>query len=501
MGSLATTVLKVINLLLYLVVLALWLAIPEEMTLNISATAFGLSLSALLILREWTWWSAYFRSRRFKTLASRSTSAALLFCILALVNYLAFKNPLHWDVTRQKINSLTEQSRKAVKKMAEPLQATIFSRKSEIHAIKTLLNLYRYEKNDFDMKFVDVELRPDLVKQYDIIKSPGIVFEYGGKKRSARSVSELGVTNALIGLSRSKVPTIYYTKGHGEMELESKEGGGGSQLAKLIERASWKLQQVNLNVISEIPKGVSALVVWGPRSGFYEREIELIDNFLKRGGKLLIALAPSLKGDPSAKLRKYLSQRDVHIRNNIVIDQLKHVNGSRGSVPIVHQLESDHPITRELESPIFFPLASSVEADKVLAHSSPFPASWAENTPGEFTRGKVTFGEGKDFKGPVGYMGIQQKEGENSKIIALGNASFVSNTYANFPRNFMLFLNALSWLVEEDHLTSLSNTVVKDTPVFVGGAEMGVIFYFSVLFVPLILFVLAIVVYRRRLEL
>ena len=65
----------------------------------------------------------------------------------------------------------------------------------------------------------------------------------------------------------------------------------------------------------------------------------------------------------------------------------------------------------------------------------------------------------------------------------------------------MLFLNSLSWLVDEDHLTSLSNTVVKDTPVFVGGVEMSVIFYFSVLFLPLILFVLAVVIYRRRLEL
>ena len=53
MGALAIIVLKVINTLLWLTVLALWLAIPEELTLNISASAFSLSLTALLILREW----------------------------------------------------------------------------------------------------------------------------------------------------------------------------------------------------------------------------------------------------------------------------------------------------------------------------------------------------------------------------------------------------------------------------------------------------------------
>ena len=501
MGHLATTILKVLNGLLYLVVLALWLILPGEWTLNVSAMAFSFSLTALLILKEWRWWSEYFRSHRFKIIASRSISTVLLFCVLAAINRLAFRNPLHWDMTRNKVNSLTEQSRKVIEKLPDTLKATIFSRKGEVQAVKTLLNLYRYEKKNIEMKFVDVELRPELVKHHDIVQSPTILLEHAGNKRYVRRMTELDVTNALIGLNRKKEPLIYYTTGHGEVKLDSTEGEGGHTLAKLIRRASWNIRPVDLNTLGGIPDTVSALMVWGPQSGFFDREIELIDDFLKKGGRLLIALPPSFKGDPSAKLRKLLSEWGIRIRNNVVVDQLKHVNGSRGSVPIVHQLESQHPVTRELEPPIFFPLTSSVEADKILAHSSPFPASWADNTPGEFVKGVVTYGEGTDVKGPVGYVGVGQKEGAKGKVIAYGNASFVSNAYANFPRNFMLLLNSLSWLVEEDHLSSLSNTVVKDTPVFVGGTEMGVIFYFSVLFVPLFLFVLAVVIYRRRLEL
>ena len=497
----AMIILKVVNSLFYLVVLALWLIIPEQLTLNISALAFTLSLTVLLILREWGWWSGYFRSRRFKMVISRLGSAFLLFCVLAMINYLAFKNPLHWDITRQKINSLTEQSRKVVASLVGSLKVTIFSRKGELHIAKNLLNLYRYEKRDLDMEFVDMELRPDLVKHHDIVQSPTILLEHGGKKRYAKGVSELNVTNALIALSRKESPLVYYTTGHGEVSLDSQESGGGSTLAKLIRRASWELRPIDLNNISEIPSNASALMVWGPQNSFFDQEIELIDRFLKKGGRLLVALSPSFKGDPSAKLRKYLSAWGVRIRNNVIIDQLKYVNGSRGSVPIVHQLESKHPVTRELEPPIFFPLASSVEADKILAHSSPFPGSWADNTPGEFVKGAVTYGAKEDIKGPVGYVGIGQKEGAKGVVLAYGNASFVSNAYKNFPRNFMLFLNSLSWLVDEDHLTSLSNTVIKDSPVFVGAVGMGVIFYFSVLLAPLILFILAVVIYRSRLEL
>ena len=420
MGALAIIVLKVVNILLWLTVLALWLAIPEELTLNLSASAFSLSLTALLVLRDWAWWSVYLGSRRFQMFVSRSFSAVVLFCILALTNYFAFKNPLHWDVTRQKINSLTEQSRNVVEKLSNPLKATIFSRKGEIYPIKKLLHLYRYEKRDFAMDFVDVELRPDLVKHHDIIKSPTILFEYGDRKKYVQGVTELNITNTLIGLSREKTPLIYYSTGHGEMELNSREGEGGSHLAKLIQRASWKIRPVDLNTISEIPQNISALVVWGPQSGFFEREIELVKRFLEAGGKLMVALPPSFKGDPSAKLRKFLQEWGVTIKNNIVIDQLKHVNGSQGSVPIVNELEGEHPITKELNPPIFFPLTSSVEAEKILAYSSPFPASWADNAPEEFVKGKITYGVDVDVKGPVGYVGVGQKEGKRGAIVAYG---------------------------------------------------------------------------------
>ena len=214
--------------------------------------------------------------------------------------------------------------------------------------------LYRYEKKEFAIEFVDVGLRPDLVNRYNIIKSPAISLEYMGKTEKAKSLSELDVTNALISLSRPSDTTIYYTTNHGEVDLESTESDGGKHLAKMIERSSYQLKKSNLQSLSQIPSSVMALIIWGPKSGFFDKELKLIDQFLQKGGKLLVALDPSLKGDMFKGLRRYLQSWGLTISNNFVIDRLKHIDGSQGSVPIVHHFDKEHPITSELSPPIFF---------------------------------------------------------------------------------------------------------------------------------------------------
>jgi hypothetical protein len=61
-----------------------------------------------------------------------------------------------------------------------------------------------------------------------------------------------------------------------------------------------------------------------------------------------------------------------------------------------------------------------------------------------------------------------------------------------------LFLNALSWLVDEDRLISFNLPIVQSEPIFISQQQMGIVFYFSVLFSPLILIGASIYMYRRR---
>lgn len=506
MNRLWSTLIGILNIVLYLVIVATWIALPEYMTLNVSITVVNLAISCFYVILNREKFKKFYLSGQFKGLTSALLSTFLIFVILGFINYLAFKNPIQWDFSTRKKNSVTKQSANIVRSMKGPINIKVFSTKREWPPISGLLDLYRYEKSDISIQFIDVELRPVEVKKYEITQVPSVIFEFAERKEYATGeLSELKFTNSLIKIARKEAPLIFYSTGHDELSLTSTENEGGLNLSKLVKKSSYEVRNVSLNQLSEIPSFVKALVIWGPKSGFFDNEIKVIDKYLKQGGKLLIALDPNFGEDRIPKLRKYLTTWGIKISNNLVIDRIQKVDGSSGSVPIVQKFEEGHPVTNSSKGPVFFPLVSSVSSlnddVRILAQSTPYPASWAETSADEFIDGKVTYNEGRDIKGPVGFMASFEKEGEKTKIMAFGNSSFVINTYTRFPKNFILFVNSLSWLADNENLISFNLPVIKDEPVFVSSTQKGVIFYFSVVFLPLVLFGVSFFFYRRRLKL
>ena len=495
--------------ILYLVVIALWIIIPEHITLNISTLIAALVMTILLIIYDRERFHSLYSSLWFKKFTSTLISAFLIFCILGLVNYLAYRHPFIWDFSREKKNSLTKQSSSVLSSLKNELIFHVFTRKEDAPVITALLELYRPLKKDTKIKVIDVELRPDLVQKYKVKNPRTVVVEYNNRYFNVSGgISELAITNAIIYLSRDKNPLIYYSTNHGEHLLEDKGKEGVSELVNFLRESHIDIKEVNTAVLSSIPPEVNALLIWGPKSRFLKNELNLIENFLTRGGKLIVALNPDLNKDQVPGLRSLLNRFGVQIHNDLVVDTKEHINGSNGTVPLIKNYSS-HPITKDFKGVLFFPLASSIEKSSLeakgiftpLAFTSEYPASWAEKTGKEILKGKLRFHDNKDKKGPIAIAAIWQKENDNgkkSRIMAFGNSTFVSNAYSGFGGHLLFFHNGISWIVDEERLISFNLPTIKDDPVFISSTEVGVVFYFSVIFAPLVLFSLALYSYKRR---
>ena len=83
-------------------------------------------------------------------------------------------------------------------------------------------------------------------------------------------------------------------------------------------------------------------------------------------------------------------------------------------------------------------------------------------------------------------------------MVTFGNTTFVINSYKKFPQNFVLFVNSLNWLVGEERRISFNITGIEDRPIFMSENQIGVIFFFTVVFCPLVLLLIAFVLYKRR---
>ena len=495
--------------ILYLVVIALWIAIPNELTLNVSTSITAFVSTILLMIYDKRRFYAMYSSLWFKKCTAALTGAFLIFCILGLTNYISFKYPFLWDLSRSKVNGLTKQSVSVLSSLKSELIFHIFARKGEAPVIMALLDLYRHEKNDIKIKVVDVELRPDLVQKFKVSNPRSVVVEYNKRHFNVTGeLSELAITNAIIYTSRDKNPLIYYSTNHGESPLSQKNKQGLSDLEDFLKESHFDVKGIDLAVLSSIPSHVDVLMIWGPKSRFLKNELNMIDGFLKRGGKLLVALDPDLNKDRTPGLRSLLNRFGVQIHNDLVVDTKEHINGSDGTVPLI-KVFSSHPITKNFKGTLFFPLTSSVKksTSKIkgdftpLIFTSEYPASWAEKTAKEILQGKLRFHAKKDVKGPVALAAVWQKESKNggeSRIIAFGNSTFASNAYSGFGGHLAFFYNGISWLVDEERLISFNLPTVNDDPVFISSIEIGMIFYFSVIFVPLVLFSLALYSYKKR---
>jgi ABC-type uncharacterized transport system involved in gliding motility auxiliary subunit len=500
--------LAIINSILYLVVVALWISIPEELTLNLATTIVAMTLTIASIYMNREKLSVYYQSHHFKKLTDTLVFFGLLFCLLGVVNYWGYKHPAQVDLSVIKLNSLSDQSKNVLKEMNDPIVFKMFARKNESMAWMALLDFYRIEKPSIDIQKIDIDIRPDLVGDYQISDAATLVIEYKGKRQKITERDELNITNGLIKISRNSDPVIYFVQGHGEGDINSPENEGLKFIFEASKNSAIDIRPLNLVSAQEVPFDAKALVLWGPKSALQPSEIAVIKRYLERKGNLMVAIDPELNGDNHQNLRSLLQQYKIIIRNDLVIDRKSFVNGSNGSIPMVDHYSADHAITQKFKGQVFFPLVASMDAipDEVLpdvpgtvtalTSSTAFPDSWGETSLSEMAAQEMVFTSGKDRPGPLNL--VMSFEGPQNKILAFGNSTFVINAYLKFGNNYAFFLNSLSWLADEDRLISFNLPIIQSEPVFISAPQMGIIFYFSVLFSPLVLFGVAVFMYRRR---
>jgi ABC-type uncharacterized transport system involved in gliding motility auxiliary subunit len=500
--------LAIVNSILYLVVVALWISIPDEMTLNLAVTALTLAITSVLIFLNRAPLSVYYQSHHFKKLQEAVVFFALLFAIFGVANYWAYKHPKQVDLSVIKLNSLSDQSINVLKNLDDKIVFKMFARKTESLPWMALLEFYRAEKNSIQIEKIDIDVRPDLVGDYQISDAATLVIEYKGKRQKVTERDELNITNALIKISRSSDPVVYFVQGHEEGKIDSPENEGLKYIFEAAKNSALDIRPINLLTTQEIPFDAKALVLWGPQSSLQTSEIAVIKRFLERKGNFVVALDPDLNGDKHENIRELLRNYKIMLRNDMVMDRKSFVNGSNGSIPLVDHFDHDSEITKNFKGQIFFPLTSSLEpipdeivpgmkgTVKSLAASTAFPDSWGETSMKEIAAQQMNYTQGQDRPGPLSL--VLTFESPENRIVAFGNSTFVINAYSKFGSNYIFFLNSLSWAVGEDRLISFNLPIVQSQPVFISAPQMGIIFYFSVLFSPLVLFGLAVFMYRRK---
>ena len=208
--------------------------------------------------------------------------------ILAVVNWLAYKNTKRWDLTEGKQYTLAKETIETLGKLTQPVHAVaFFTKQTSSEQAKSLLDQYAYNSNGkFDYEFVDPNANPAAAEQAKITRDGTVVLNMAGQQEPVTTVSEQELTGGLVRLLNPEKRAIYFLTGHGERSPDQGGQESYSTLKTTLESKNYAIATLNLLVQNQIPADAKVIVVAGPKKQLAQSEVDMLSAFQDKGGRV-----------------------------------------------------------------------------------------------------------------------------------------------------------------------------------------------------------------------
>jgi len=452
-----------------------------------------------------------------------SVYTALFVGILALVNYIAYRNEfLHFDSTEEKIYTLAPQTVKILNNLDKPLTIRAFYIGGTADpAVSELLERLKKQSDKISVSVIDPEKQPTLIEQLGVREAGTLHFELqtdGGKRETklSREISEEMVVNAILKLTRGAAKTVYFLQGHGEPDFEETTQAGFSFLKDAIRGENLTFKALQLNESGKVPDDAAAVLIVAPRVKLLEAEFAAIDSYLAGGGNALLMFEAKTTDD----VRKLAASYGIEVGEDIIVDQVMRMfaGPSLGVQPMISEY-GNHPITEELlksQKGTVYSTASSVRKsgsndESVVVTELAFTSaeSWAEkNLSLIYGDSPEAALETDDIRGPVSLAAASEKEistagaesPKKSRVVVIGDRDFAANVNIDqlFNRDFIL--NSLNWVVGEQESISIRAGTMRRSLQGLTAEQFNKVFLLTVIVLPEVLLLLGFAVWMSRKE-
>jgi gliding-associated putative ABC transporter substrate-binding component GldG len=449
-------------------------------------------------------------------------SVLLIITIIIVVNLLANEYYVRLDLTEDRQYTLSQATEQILADLDEPVTIkAYFSNNLPPNVRKTrddfrdlLIEyanisdgqvLFQFvdpgEKESIEQEAVQNGIRPVLIdiREKDQVKQQkaflGATVELAEQKEvipfiQPGAAMEYSLSTAIKKISVTTKPKLGFVTGHGEPSL-SEMIEVNNQLSILYEPT-----EIALTDSTVISDEIKTLAVIRPTDSIPQSDLDKLDSFMSRGGRLLVAIN-RVQGDfrsfygtaINTGLETWLNGKGIEVQDNFIVDTqcgsismpqqmgafTVQAHVSLPYVPVVGTF-ADHPITSGLES-VMFEFASEVSYKgtdsiqfKPVAFSSEMSAAlpapqffdinkdWRE---GDFQRKHI----------PVVATLEGKLSGQTfSRMVVIGDGDFPVNGPPQQARrlqgdNVNLLVNAIDWLSDDTGLIELRTKGAASRPI------------------------------------
>ncbi|MGD1090798.1 MAG: GldG family protein [Bryobacteraceae bacterium] len=454
--------------------------------------------------------TSWMKARQTKFTLYTIVYVLVVFAVVSTVNFLANRYNKSYDSTSNKQFTLSDQTIKIAKNLKQPVTIAYWDQSSKFEGARDLLDRYKNLSSNIKVEYDDTDKkRTQAIAEG--VKTLGTIFvKVGNKRQEAKALTEEDITGAMVTALKGGERTACFVLGSGEHSLTDSDRMGYSGVKEDLEKNNYKTETVKLLEKPEIPKDCTVLVVGGPKHDYIQPEVDAIKNFVENGGRALIMVDPPLKfsreqTDDNEPLTKVLESWGVTADKDLVLDTsgVGELFQMGPEAPLVTAYE-DHAIVRDMkDTATGFPISRSLEVkngDKTTV------SKLFETTENSFATTNLSSPEIRqsktDKKGPLvlGAAGTYTtgKEDGNGRFVVVGCSSWIANFFLRFNGNRDLFLNMMNWLSSDEDLISIRPKEQTDRRLTMNARQMTMIFYESVLAIPLIIVVAGVGVWWRR---
>jgi gliding-associated putative ABC transporter substrate-binding component GldG len=445
------------------------------------------------------------------------STIALVIGIIIVINLLGNEFHVRFDLTEDRQYTLSDATRDILDDLEEPVTVKAYfsknvppefakarqdfqdllieyANRSDNQVVYEFIN--PNEKESLEQEAVSAGIRPVLInmREKDQVKQQkaylGATVQLGEKKEvipfiQPGAAMEYALSTAIKKIAIDNKPVVGFITGHGEPPLSEMQQAN-QQLSVL-----YQTKEIKLTDSTVIADNIKTLALIRPTDSIPTKQLDILDGFLKRGGRMLVAVNHvqadfrSLYGTVAGNsVKKWLEGKGVEIMDNFVVDahcgavkvpqQLGiftvEANVSFPYVPVISTF-SDHPITTGLEQVMFefaseltflgdstetfYPLAFSSEQSNTLPAPQFFDINkeWTES---DFPRKKITVAAAIE-RNPM-------------KMVVISDGDFPINGPPDQTRNLqpdqISFLsNAVDWLSDDTGLIELRTKGVVSRPI------------------------------------
>lgn len=218
----------------------------------------------------------------------------ILVAMVALFGLLLPRLP-RVDMTTSSLNTLSELSVAFLGRLDAQVRITAFTYDHQeytrfferMRAVNPEFISYRIFN-----PFSDVD---EALRFSDRVFPDDIFVQVGERTRRIRGLDEGAVINAMVAAMRQGPSTVYFLVGHGEFTLQAPQDDArklrsAAKLVDAVRARQPQLAALNLREAGGVPDDAAVIVALGPTNDLTAEESRLLEAYLRRGGRMILAL-------------------------------------------------------------------------------------------------------------------------------------------------------------------------------------------------------------------